>query len=300
MIAGLERRVEQEADEDERGDDGGDDRARHTPRAQVGALGVRELLAQEMNDDHLQEVREHRAPDRDVQHDRAGDAHPHPPAASTSRDKRDEADDRPDDEGDPRRLPLAGEREELRVVPGAGQRVHVAPVGEHDALQRGEQADEREEREHRGRTVADDRAEAVEQGLARAVPVASAPITPVLRNSTSRPVTIRVPRAQNPAFGMSRAGLWDSSAASGSSSMPRKNHIANGRANRIGSDAVRQERRSGPRRARCRTACPRLNWPEKIAIAEKTSRIAMEMIDTTMANLKEMLAPAELSAMKTT
>ena len=46
-----------------------------------------------------------------------------------------------------------------------------------------------------------------------------------------------------PARGMSCAGLCVSSAASGSSSMPRKNHIANGRANRIGSDAVRQERR---------------------------------------------------------
>ncbi len=67
-----------------------------------------------------------------------------------------------------------------------------------------------------------------------ATPVASAPMTPVLRNSTSRPVTISVPRAQNPAFGMSRTGFVDSSAASGSSSMPRKNHIANGSANRIG------------------------------------------------------------------
>ena len=74
-----------------------------------------------------------------------------------------------------------------------------------------------------------------------AVPVASAPITPVFRKSTSRPVTISVARAQRPARGMSRTGLCDSSAASGSSSMPRKNHIANGSAKRIGQHAVRQE-----------------------------------------------------------
>ena len=44
-----------------------------------------------------------------------------------------------------------------------------------------------------------------------------------------------VPRAERPARGMSRTGLCASSAASGSSSMPRKNHIANGSAKRIGS-----------------------------------------------------------------
>ena len=42
------------------------------------------------------------------------------------------------------------------------------------------------------------------------------------------------------------------------------------------------------------------NAPEKIAIAEKTRMIAIEMIDTTMANLNEMLAPAAFRAMNTT
>ncbi len=43
-----------------------------------------------------------------------------------------------------------------------------------------------------------------------------------------------------------------------------------------------------------------LNRPEKAAIAENTSRMAIEIIDTTIANLKEMWAPAELSAMNAT
>ena len=109
-----------------------------------------------------------------------------------------------------------------------------------------------------------------------------------------------VPRAMKPARGMSLVGLCDSSAASGSSSMPRKNHIANGSANRIGrTPCGRNARLAGVGRD-VRRAMSQLNAPETIAMTEKTRRIAIEMIDTTIANLNEMLAPAELSAMKTT
>ena len=49
----------------------------------------------------------------------------------------------------------------------------------------------------------------------------SAPVTAVLTNSTTTPEITRVIRPTMPAFGMSLAGLCASSAASGSSSMPR-------------------------------------------------------------------------------
>ena len=39
--------------------------------------------------------------------------------------------------------------------------------------------------------------------------------------------------------------------------------------------------------------------PEMIAMAEKTRMMPIEITDTTIANLNEMLAPAALSAMKT-
>lgn len=54
------------------------------------------------------------------------------------------------------------------------------------------------------------------------------PSTAGLRKTTIAPVTIRVSMAQRLARGMSRSGLWASSAASGSSSIPRKSHIAKG------------------------------------------------------------------------
>ena len=47
-------------------------------------------------------------------------------------------------------------------------------------------------------------------------------------------------------------------------------------------------------------ARPSWNAPEKSAITEKTRMMPIEMIDTTIANLNEIAAPAELSAMKTT
>ena len=110
-----------------------------------------------------------------------------------------------------------------------------------------------------------------------------------------------VPRAQKPAFGMSRTGLCDSSAASGSSSMPRKNHIANGRANRIGKTRRRGRNvASGPRvGGHVPQVAPTGTRRRRPPSAEKTRMMPMEMIETTIANLKEMLAPAALSAMKT-
>jgi hypothetical protein len=129
-----------------------------------------------------------------------------------------------------------------------------------------------------------------------ATPVASAPTTPVLRNSTSRPVTMSVPRAQRPARGMSRTGSCDSSAASGSSSMPRKNHIANGRAKRIGNTPCGRNA-VWPASGAMSKRLSHENRPDVAAMTENTRRIPIEMIDTTIANLNEMLAPAVLSPM---
>jgi hypothetical protein len=108
-----------------------------------------------------------------------------------------------------------------------------------------------------------------------------------------------VPRAMKPARGMSFVGLTDSSAASGSSSMPRKNHIANGRAKRMGTTPWGRKA-DWPGSGAILKSDAASNLPEKRAIAENTRRIAIEMIETTMANLNEMLAPAELRAMKIT
>jgi len=78
--------------------------------------------------------------------------------------------------------------------------------------------------------------------------------------------------------------------------MPRKNHIANGRANRIGTTPCgRNSVWPGSGAISHRFAHSKA--PEKIAIAEKTRMIAIEMIDTTIANLKEIAAPAEFSPM---
>ena len=97
---------------------------------------------------------------------------------------------------------------------------------------------------------------------------------------------------------MSRTGSVDSSAASGSSSMPRKNHIANGSANRIGSTPCGRNA-VWPGSGSMSKSLSHENSPEKIAIALNTSRIAIEMIDTTIANLNDRLAPAALMAMNT-
>ena len=98
---------------------------------------------------------------------------------------------------------------------------------------------------------------------------------------------------------MSRTGSCDSSAASGSSSMPRKNHIANGSANRIGNTPCGRNALCPASGAMFHSASHE-KLPEKTAMAEKTRMIAIEMIETTMANLNEMLAPAAFSAMNAT
>ena len=119
-----------------------------------------------------------------------------------------------------------------------------------------------------------------------------------MKNSTSSPVTMRVPRAQKPARGMSRTGLWDSSAASGSSSMPRKNHIANGRAKRMGSTPWGRNSFQPGSGAMFQSE-PQSSAGEKSAMTLKTTRMPIEITETTMANLKEMAAPAAFSPMKT-
>jgi len=58
-------------------------------------------------------------------------------------------------------------------------------------------------------------------GVAEVPMSAAPPSTPVLRSRMPKPVTTRVTRPQMVARGTSRAGSWDSSAASGSSSMAR-------------------------------------------------------------------------------
>lgn len=106
-----------------------------------------------------------------------------------------------------------------------------------------------------------------------------------------------VPRAQRPARGMSRTGLWDSSAASGSSSIPRKNHMANGRANRIGRIPCGRNA-FWPASGTMSNSDAQLKCPLNSAIAEKKRMIAIEMTDTMIANLNDTLAPAVLSATK--
>jgi hypothetical protein len=58
-------------------------------------------------------------------------------------------------------------------------------------------------------------------GVAEVPMLAAPPPTPVLSSSVSAPVTTRVVRPQMVAGGTSRLGSWDSSAASGSSSIAR-------------------------------------------------------------------------------
>ena len=166
---GLEHAVEEDAEEGAERQDERDHRAPDAGRRPVGALGVGEAPAQHDERDHLHHVRDDGAEHGDEEDD----------AARRTRgilvDRRDDdehehqdqiADDPADEQRDPRRLVLpAGERQELRVVAGARERVHVASVGEHDALQRGEQADQGEQREDRGEALGEEHPEAREQRL---------------------------------------------------------------------------------------------------------------------------------------
>ena len=80
--------------------------------------------------------------------------------------------------------------------------------------------------------------------------------------------------------------------------MPRKNHIANGSANKIGSTPWGRNSFQ-PGSGSMFHSDAQSSAGEKSAITENTTMIAIEMIDTTIANRNEMCAPAEFSAMKT-
>jgi len=111
-----------------------------------------------------------------------------------------------------------------------------------------------------------------------------------------------VPRAITPARGMSRSGVCDSSAASGSSSMPRKNHIAKGSANRMGRmpSGRNTDEPTASAFGAMSHSLSHEKAPETSAMTENSRMIAMAMIDTTMAKRNEMCAPAALSATKAT
>ncbi len=99
-----------------------------------------------------------------------------------------------------------------------------------------------------------------------------------------------VPRAMTPARGMSFSGECDSSAASGSSSMPRKNHMANGRAKRIGNQPsgrnVDDPATSGF--GAMSHSLSNENRPEASAMIENTRMMPIAMIETTIAKRNEM------------
>ncbi len=78
--------------------------------------------------------------------------------------------------------------------------------------------------------------------------------------------------------------------------MPRKNHIANGSASRI--DPTPKGRNSVfPSVGAMFQSDPQSNAPVRSDIAPKTTMMPIEMIETTIANPKEMFAPAALRAM---
>ena len=106
-----------------------------------------------------------------------------------------------------------------------------------------------------------------------------------------------VPRAQSPARGMSRTGSCDSSAASGSSSMPRKSHMANGIAKRIGSTPCGRKR-LWPGSGSMSKRLPQSIAPLARAMTAKSTSTPMEMTETTMANFREIAAPAVFSPTK--
>ena len=270
-----------------------------------GPLGVRELPPQHHERDHLHHV---------------GDApRPRPRCSGRSRRRRARGSGstagmtstttsamkpmtRADEQRDPRRLALAGEREELRVVAGARQRVHVAPVGEHDALQRGEQADQRERGRARAATLfGQERAEAVEQRL-----VADAGETvsrrtgapPVFRNRIEqRRRTTSVTTPQTPAAGCPWPGC----------APPRRRAAAprcRGRtrsrtAGRTGcrQHAERQEASCCPASGLMSNSLEKSNAPVANASDREDSRIAIEMIDDDRSRTgSRSMRPAEFSA----
>jgi hypothetical protein len=129
--------------------------------------------------------------------------------------------------------------------------------------------------------------------------IVAAPKTPGLRMSTSSAVTSSVNMPATDPRGMSLAGSWVSSAARGSSSMPRKNQIAKGMARKI------------PRKPYGRKVLPpasgaiskrlsTLNLPEKTAETKKIASTPSEMIAITKAKRNDAAAPAAFRATKIT
>ena len=94
--------VDEEAEEDQHRDRAGDHSTGDAPWAAVRPVRVGELPAQDHEGEHLQRVGDHRAPDRDVEHDCAGDAAG--TAQRVDQDEGDEADHSADHECDPRCL----------------------------------------------------------------------------------------------------------------------------------------------------------------------------------------------------
>ena len=126
-----------------------------------------------------------------------------------------------------------------------------------------------------------------------------APVIPGFNNKTSAPVTTSVPIPRIPAFGISLAGSCASSAASGSSSIPKKNHIANGIAATIG-QIPNGRKDELPASGAMLVRLSNENLPLKIAITEKMARTASAINETTIENLKESAVPEIFSSKKIT
>ncbi len=98
------------------------------------------------------------------------------------------------------------------------------------------------------------------------------------------------PYLRIPAFGISFAGLCASSAASGNSSIPKKNHIANGIAATIG------QRPNGkkdvlPASGAILVKLSNENLPLNIDIKAKIARTPSAINETQIANLNEIAVP---------
>ena len=104
-------------------------------------------------------------------------------------------------------------------------------------------------------------------------------------------MTTSVPNPQIPAFGISRTGLCASSAANGSSSIPKKNHIANGIAATIAQNPLGRNVEL-PSVGAISNKLSTENLPLTIAMIANMARTAREAIATTIANLNDTSAPA--------
>ena len=123
-------------------------------------------------------------------------------------------------------------------------------------------------------------------------------MTAGLRTTTTAPLAISVNIPRMPALGMSRAGVCASSAVSGSSSMPRNSHIANGSASTTchqpcGRNVLLPGSGSMSKRL------PKSRLPESSARTPKTAMTARERTATIVAKRKEISAPAMFTARKT-